>query len=347
MSISVLRNLKAGPSMSTTFSRRALLLGSAGLTTAAISGCSSPSDRGVADISVFAGSLPESTPTGVGVHAMVDHLNASGAKYEARAFFDTSLGDASTMISALQEGTIDVAISGSSYFSGLIPQIQAFELPFVFEDLEHARAITGPGPALDHLLALFDRTKIVGLSMWENGMRQLTNNVRAIQEPADLKGIKIRTLPSPIQQAAWSAMGGLPQAIDASELYTALQQGTVQAQENPLAEIEFRKFHEVQNHLSMTSHVYTPFMMAVSRRTWDRLTAEQRTALTEAAEVGRNAQLEANDIAETDARDILEGSGVSFVDDPDREAFKELGTPVWTRFTDSYGTDLLDTIRAT
>lgn len=331
--------------MSSPITRRALLLGGSGIAAAAISGCSSPSDRGIADISIFAGSLPEATPTGTGVHAMVDHLNASGTGFEARAFFDTSLGAASTMISALQEGTIDVAISGSSYFSGLIPQIQAFELPFVFEDLEHARGATGPGGAREQLFRLFDQTKIVGLSMWENGMRQLTNNVRAIQEPADLQGIKIRTLPSPIQQAAWSAMGGLPQSIDASELYTALQQGTVQAQENPLAEIEFRKFYEVQNYLSMTSHVYTPFMIGVSRRTWDRLTPEQREALHDAAEVGRAAQLEANDIAEQKARGILEDNDVEFVDDPDRDAFKELGTTVWTRYTDKFGSDLLDTIQ--
>lgn len=332
--------------MSTTFTRRALLLGGSGLAAASVAGCSAPSDRGIADISVFAGSLPESTPTGVGVHAMVDHLNASGTGFEARPFFDTALGAASTMINALQEGTIDVAISGSSYFSGLIPQIQAFELPFVFEDLTRARLVTGPGAARDHLLALFDPTKVVGLSVWENGMRQLTNNVRAIHEPADLEGIKIRTLPSPIQQAAWSAMGGLPQSIDASELYTALQQGTVQAQENPLAEIEFRKFYEVQQHLSMTSHVYTPFMMGVSRRTWDRLSEEQRSALEEAAEVGRNAQLAANDTAEEAARGILQENGVEFVDEPDRAAFEELGRTVWSRFTDAYGTELLDLIES-
>ncbi|MFC0673210.1 DctP family TRAP transporter solute-binding subunit [Brachybacterium hainanense] len=330
-------------------SRRTWLRGStlaaAGLAGTALAGCAAPSDRGIADISVFAGSLPESTPTGVGVHAMVDHLNASGTGFEATAFFDTSLGSASSMINALQEGTIDVAVSGSSYFSGLVPQIQAFELPFVFEDLEHARRATGPGAARDHLHELFEATKIVGLSVWENGMRQLTNNVRAIHEPADLQGIKIRTLPSPIQQAAWKAMGGLPQAIDASELYTALQQGTVQAQENPLAEIEFRKFYEVQNHLSMTSHVYTPFMMGVSRRTWNRLTQEQRTALEEAAEVGRAAQLDANDVATEKARTVLEDNGVAFVDDPDREAFRELGTSVWTQFTDAYGTELLDLVQ--
>lgn len=332
--------------MSRNFSRRSLLLGGLGLTTAAMAGCAAPSERGIADIAVFAGSLPESTPTGVGVHAMVDYLNDSGADFEASAFFDTALGDASTMINGLQEGTIDVGISGSSYFSGLVPELQAFELPFIFEDLERARAVTGPGAARDHIVDLFESTSVVGLSIWENGMRQLTNNVRAIHTPEDLQGIRIRTLPSPIQQAAWSAMGGLPQSIDAAELYTALQQGTVQAQENPLAEIEFRAFYEVQNHLSMTSHVYTPFMMGVSRRTWDRITEEQRTVLQEAAEVGRSAQLEANDIAEEEARGVLEDHGVQIVDDPDREAFRKLGVTVWDQFTGSYGQSLLDIIES-
>lgn len=331
--------------MSYLITRRSMLLTiAAPTTTTSLAACSTPSARGIADIAVFAGSLPESTPTGIGVKTMVDQLNAADSGFEATPFFDTSLGDASSMINALQEGTIDVGVSGSSYFSGLVPQIQAFELPFVFNDLEHARRGTGPGAASDHLLKLFDSTKIVGLSLWENGMRQLTNNVRPIHEPADLKGIKIRTLPSPIQQAAWSAMGGLPQAIDASELYTALQQGTVQAQENPLAEIEFRKFYEVQSHLSITSHVYTPFMMAVSRRTWERLTQRQRASLRDAAEAGRNAQLDANDTAEASARKTLEDNGVAIVDNPDRDAFRALGQTVWSKFTDTYDDELFNLI---
>lgn len=176
-------------------------------------------------------------------------------------------------------------------------------------------------------------------------MRQLSNNTRAISTPDDLAGVKLRTLPSPIQQAAWSAMGALPQAIDAAELYTALQQGTVDGQENPLAEIVFRNMYEVQDYVSLTSHVYTPHTMGVSRQTWSSLSEEQQDLLQEAAEIGREANLAANDEAEAAALQTLLDQGVTVEEDVDREAFAELGTSVWPLYTDEYGSDLVDQIQ--
>lgn len=298
------------------------------------------------EISVFAGSLPEASPTGEGVKAMVDAINEADAGIEATAFFDTSLGDASTMIQGLQQGTIDVGVAGNAYYSGLIPQVQVFELPFLFESVADARSVTAPGEVRDAVFANFEGSGIVPISLWEGGMRQLSNNVRPVVTPADLEGIKIRTLPAPIQQAAWSAMGALPQAIDAAELYTALQQGTVSAQENPLYEIVFRSFYEVQDYITLTSHVYTPFTMGMSEMTWNRLSEEQRQVVLDSAEVGRDAQLAANDAAEADAEQVLLDNGVEIEENPDREAFVELATTVWPQFTDEYGTELLDLIQS-
>lgn len=293
-------------------------------------------------ISIFAGSIPESTPTGAGIKAMIEYLDEADVGIDATGYYDTALGDATTMVQGLQQGTIDVGVSGGAYFSGLVPQVQVFELPFLFEDVETAREATAPGPARDALFGYFDETEVVGLSLWENGMRQLSNNVRPIHTPADLQGIAMRTLPAPIQQAAWAEMGALPQAIDAAELYTALQQGTVQAQENPLVEIVYRKFYEVQPYITLTSHVYTPFTMAVSRMTWDKLNDEQKQALQEAAEAGREANLAANDEQGEQAYQTLLDEGIEIVEDPDREAFEELAVRVWPQFTDQYGTDILD-----
>lgn len=297
------------------------------------------------EISIFAGSLPEASPTGEGVKAMIAALDKANVGIKATGFYDTSLGDATTMIQGLQQGTIDVGVAGNAYYSGLVPQVQVFELPFLFEDIEEARKITAPGKVRDEVFKHFDNTDIVGLSLWEGGIRQLSNNKRPVKTPEDLKGIKIRTLPAPIQQAAWKEMGALPQAIDSAELYTALQQGTVEAQENPLYEIEFRKFYEVQKYISMTSHVYTPFTMGVSRATWNKLNDEQKKALQDAAEVGREAQLAANDKANAAAKDKLIANGIKFEENPDRAAFKELAVKVWSMFTEKNGSELLDMIQ--
>lgn len=136
-----------------------------------------------------------------------------------------------------------------------------FQLPYLFENLDEARAATS-GPAADAINEKFAEVGIIGLSFWENGFRELTNNVRPITTPDDLQGIKLRTLSADVQVAMWEALGALPTPIDASEMYTALQQGTVQGQENPLHEIVARKLYEVQPYVTLTDHVYTPFYMA-------------------------------------------------------------------------------------
>lgn len=137
------------------------------LTLSACGGGSTGSGGDSIEISVFAGSLPEASPQGAGVTAMVDHINEAEAGLEAIAFFDTALGDASTMVQGMQEGTIDVGVSGNAYYSSLVPEIQAFELPFLFESVEEARSVTGEGAVRDEMFTYFDETDVVGLSIWE------------------------------------------------------------------------------------------------------------------------------------------------------------------------------------
>lgn len=299
----------------------------------------------VIKLSVFAGSLPENTPTGVGVNYMVQQINEkSGGSIEATAFFDTSLGDATSLVQGLQQGTIDIGVCGDSYYSGLVPEIQAYELPFLFDSIEQARSAVD-GESKDVLFQKFEEKGIIGLSFWEGGMRQLSNNVREVKSPADLKGIKMRTLPATVQVETWKALGALPASIDSSELYTALQQGTVQAQENPLSEIVFRAFFEVQPYVSITDHVYTPFMMGASKITWDKLSDEQKQIVQEAAIAGQQKQREACGQAESEARKTLTDNGVTITEDVDKDAFKEIALPVWSVFTDKYGEDLVKMIQ--
>ena len=169
--------------------------------------------------------------------------------------------------------------------------------------------------------------------------------MRPITTPDDLKGIKLRTLSADVQVALWEALGALPTPIDASEMYTALQQGTVQGQENPLHEIVARKLYEVQPYVTLTDHVYTPFYMAISQITWDKMSDSQKALIQEAADVAREEQLRLTDEAQATAKQELLDNGCEIVEDPDKEAFKALATPTWSIFTDEYGTELLDMIQ--
>ena len=297
-------------------------------------------------LSVFCGSIAENTPTGDALKEMVNYINEqSNGTLEATAYYDTALGDATSMVQGLQQGTIDIGVTGTSYFTGLVPEISVFELPFLFDNLDQARAATS-GEAAEKIFDMFEEKGIIGISFWENGFRQLSNNVREINEPADLEGIKMRTLPATIQVETWKALGALPTTIDAAELYTALQQGTVSAEENPLHEIVSRKFYEVQNYITLTSHVYTPQFMGVSAKTWEKLNDEQKQVIMDAAKVGQEAQREFNAQKTEEAMQVLLDNGCVINENPDIEKFKEIAQTVWPTFTDEYGTELLDIIQA-
>ena len=296
-------------------------------------------------ISLFAGSIPENTATGAALAVMADYINAySDGTITAQAFYDTALGDATSMVQGLQQGTVDIGVSGTAYFSGLVPEIEVFQLPYLFENLDEARAATS-GPAADAINEKFAEVGIIGLSFWENGFRELTNNVRPVTTPDDLQGIKLRTLSADVQVAMWEALGALPTPIDASEMYTALQQGTVQGQENPLHEIVARKLYEVQPYVTLTDHVYTPFYMAISQITWDKMSDSQKALIQEAADVAREEQLKLTDEAQASAKQTLLDNGCEIVENPDKEAFKAKTESTWSIFTDAYGTELLDMIQ--
>ncbi len=244
------------------------------------------------ELSLFAASLPENTPTGGALAKMADYINEnSNGTLKAIAYYDTALGDANSMVQGLQQGTVDIGIAGTAYYSGLNAEIEVFQLPFLFEDLETARAATS-GEAAEKINKDFEQYGMVGLSFWENGFRELSNDVREVKTPADLKGIKMRVLSSEVQQKTWEALGAQTTVMDASELYTGLQTGIIDAQDNPLHEIVSRKLYEVQPYVSLTDATYTPLYMAMSKNVWDALSDSQKALIKEAAEVGRKEQLD-------------------------------------------------------
>lgn len=311
----------------------AVLVLALALSLVACGGSSKPAAGKTQELILFAASIPENTPTGVGLKAMADYINEnSNGTLKAVDYYDTALGDASSLAEALKTGTVDVGVSGTAYFSSLVPEIEVFQLPFLFSDLETARRICS-GPVADEINQMFAPHGLIGLSFWENGFRELSNNKVAVKTPADMKGIKMRTLGAKVQIATWNAFGAMTTQIDASELYTSLQQGTIDAQDNPLHEIVARKLYEVQPYVSMTDATYTPFYMAISQAKWDALDDTQKALVKEAAAVGRKAQLEATDAAQATAKQTLIDNGVTIVEDVDKAAFQALAMPQWDIFT--------------
>lgn len=253
-------------------------------------------------------------------------------------FFGSELGSLTAAVESMTQGTIDIVTTGTSYFSGYVPEVQVFELPYIFDSNEEARITLDSEPG-DKIRELFTDKGIELLCYWESGLRHVSNSRGPIVTPDDMKGLKIRTVVSASQQKTWESFGAIPMAIDMNEVFTALQQGTVDAQENTLAQIVSTKMYEVQKYLSLTDHAYTPMPFGISKMTWDKLNDMQKEAVQRAAEEARDLQRELDDESDIENVQFLKDQGIIVEENPDKKAFADLTKPVYDLFTEQVGSD--------
>jgi tripartite ATP-independent transporter DctP family solute receptor len=192
------------------------------------------------------------------------------------------LGDDVPILTSLRSGTVDFAANSQGSISSVVPEYSAFGMPFLFPSLQAAWTVLD-GPVGQELAKRSAEKGLVVLGYWDNGIRHISNKVRPINVPADLKGLKIRTPPDAVTIDIMQALGAEAQQIKFSELYVALQQGVVDGQENPLMNIWSSKLYEVQKYISFTAHKYemTPFVM--SKRSYDKMSEADRKIIREAA----------------------------------------------------------------
>ncbi len=265
-------------------------------------------------------------------------------------FPDGQLGTDRDMIEGMQLGSIDIASPSTGAMGSVVPEATVLDLPYLFDDAAHAYCVLDGPIGSDDIYHMFDGVGFHPLGYWEIGFRNLTNNARPIHTPADVKGLKLRTLPSNVHQMAWSLVGAQPVAIDFTELFNALQTGVVDGQENPFNIILTGKLYEVQKHLSITNHVYGAAPTSVSDKTMAKLSPELQQILKDSivAAAGPQRQAASGDV---DAQlKQLEEFGMEIVKDPDRAAFQKAMAPAWKDYTDRFGEkgqQLIDKIRST
>lgn len=212
------------------------------------------------------------------------------------------------------------------------------DLPFLFSNLEEARAAYDGklGQVLaDHYL---ESAGVITLTHLESGFRHFTNNVRPIYTPEDLAGIKFRVASSEIRTETFKTLGSSPIFIALNELFTALQQGTVSGQENPLSMIQAQQFYEVQRYLSLTGHIYSCGLMMINPDFYNGLTAEQQEIVQTAATNLSHKIRELNEENDKIVLEFLEEQGME-INNADVDAFREAVQPVLTYYTDKYGAD--------
>ena len=204
-----------------------------------------------------------------------------GSKGKITVFGSSQLGKDKQGMQKLKLGTVDMWLP-SSVMASIHDEFGVFDMPFIIKNRKHmAKVERNVLPGVFKNLEAKTGYKIIGV--WENGFRHITNNVRAINVPSDLKGIKLRTPKSKWRVKMFQSYGANPTPMSFSEVFTALQTGTMDGQENPYAQITSAKFQEVQKYLSITGHVYTPAYVAVHKNSYNKLPADVRKILESAA----------------------------------------------------------------
>ena len=304
----------------------------AAMTTAVFAGCGSPSTgsaagstaastgsaaasgsavAGDAEYSMIAGTTtPDAHPYNLGLVKMGELINEkTNGAVKLDVFGNSQLGGERDLIEGLQLGSVQVTCVSTAPLSGFTDMFLVFDLPFIFETTEQARAVMDSEVG-EQILHSVDEQGLVGLAWFENGFRNVTNNVKPVTVPDDLKGIKIRTMENPIHMAAFKIMGADPTPMAMGDVFTALQQGTIDAEENPVPNVETNKFYEVQKYISMTGHIFSPAPVFIGKDYFESLPAEYQDAIKEAADEATPYQREQIDEQNVSGLESLKSNGM-------------------------------------
>ncbi|MBQ0130625.1 MAG: TRAP transporter substrate-binding protein [Comamonas sp.] len=261
-------------------------------------------------------------------------------------FPSSALGGERELIEGLQLGTVEAAVVSTGALSNFVGDVGVVDIPFLFRDTAHARAVLD-GPFGQELLAKFKQRGLIALAWGEQGFRHLSNNKVSVKNVADMKGLKIRVTENPVHIAAFRALGASPTPMSWPEVVSALQQGTIDGQENPISVLTSAKLWEVQKHLSLTAHVYAPMALLVSPTYWGSLNDAQKAAFLEGAKLGAKASRDFVDDVEQKGVALAKQHGMTVVEQIDRAAFRTALDKTYQDYARKFGQKTLDTIANT
>ncbi|WP_296868733.1 DctP family TRAP transporter solute-binding subunit [Thermovirga sp.] len=267
----------------------------------------------------------------------------SGGTMEVKVYPSSQLGNQRDLVEGLTLGTVDMTLTSTAVLGNFHEQVAVFDLPFIFRNRSHAfKALDTVGMEIAKGL---EPKGLKVLAYFENGVRNMTNNVRPIRKPEDMKGLKIRVMEQPIYIAMMKALGANPTPMAFGELFTALQKGVVDGQENPAAHIYTKRFFEVQKYISLTEHTYSAEPLVISMITWNKLTPEQQKILQEAANEAKDWQRQlAIDLEQGYWDKIRESGKCEIITDVDKEAFRKATKSVWKQFESKVGKENIEAI---
>jgi tripartite ATP-independent transporter DctP family solute receptor len=292
-----------------------------------------------------------------GVDAFAAYVKEkTGGEIEIKTFPFGQLGSERSMAEQVQAGTLEMASITTAVLGNYVPQVQVMDLPFVFPNRKTAYAVIDDEALQDKLFSYLPKKGFVGIGWTENEFRDINNKVRDIRKPEDVKGLKIRVMNSPVYMDTFKQLGASPVGIPFPELYNALQQGVIDAQENPLLTSILIKATEVAKFVTNTDHILTECVIIINPDVWAKLNDKQKKVFKEAAKICIKTNREMN----AKLHQKLPKSGISIAEyckknkvkvieltAAERQAFAKAMKPVWEKYKKIVGADLYDFFQAT
>ncbi|MBW1979740.1 MAG: TRAP transporter substrate-binding protein [Deltaproteobacteria bacterium] len=266
-------------------------------------------------------------------------------RFNIRIFPNKQLGSERSLVEQLQIGSIDLVVTSTGPLGGFVPKMSVVDLPFLFRNTTHVDHVL-EGPIGRSLLAELEKAGIKGLAFWENGFRNLTNNRRPILKPADCRGLVIRTMENEVHLDSFRLLGANPTPMAWGEALTALKQGTIDGQENPINIIYSHGLYDFQKYLALTAHFYSPALLLMNLKKYQSLSPEDRQAFLSAAAAA--GKMEKAYIRKNEAETLVKLQSLGMqVTRPDRTLFRRAMEPVYRKYEPRFGKTLIQEIQDT
>lgn len=260
----------------------------------------------------------------------------SNGKITVEVFPNATLGDERTLLEGMQIGTIDMGVITNGPVSNFLEDIAVFEMPFLFPSAEKAYEVLD-GPIGQELLDRLAEVNLKGLAYAERGFRNLTNSERAVNTPADLEGLKVRVMENPVYIDTFRELGANAIPMAWTEALTAMQQGTIDGQENPVGVVHSFQLNETQTNMTMTRHTYAPAIIVMSLSVWNDLSPKAQDIVIQAAQEAAEYERQLNADLESKQLEELRAAGMTVIDDADLSAFSEAVAPVYDKYGQRFG----------
>ena len=289
----------------------------------------------------------ETHPLAQGAQMFADEVaEKTGGNITVNVFPNNTIGSSRALVESLQIGVVDFALVPTTNVATFYPPLNIFYLPFLFRDSEHAYAVSD-GPIGEQLYAgLLEQTGVRTLAMYESGFRTITTANTKVDQPEDMEGIKFRVVNNPLNVMTFQVLGANPTPMAISEVFTALQQGTVDGQDNPVGNVKAYGFDKVQDYITLSNHQWAGIMFLADDKMWQELPENVQTLFEETAlETQEWERAELNAVEAQYLAEMEEGGmTVTRLTPEQSAAFREAMTPVWDEYRDEIGVELIQSV---